>query len=180
MKSGIHPVHVFKFCPQCGSANFITSGERSKHCNDCSFDYYFNASAAAAALIFDSEGRLLMTRRAINPHKGKLDFPGGFAEHNESAEQTVIREIKEELGANVKKLTYFGTFPNQYEFSGMTVFTLDSTFITELESLDNLVAMDDISSIEFIRPENINMEDIPFMSMKNTIKKLLELDPKER
>lgn len=170
-----HPTTIFKFCPQCGSPKLETSGDRSKYCPDCGFTYYFNTSAAAAALIFDAEGRLLMTRRGIQPHKGKLDFPGGFVEHNESAENAITRELKEELGADVKKLNYFGTFANQYEFSGMTVFTLDSTFIVELESLENLKAMDDVASIEFIHPKDINLDDIPFVSMKNTIKALRNL-----
>ena len=117
---------------------------------------------------------LLLQRlgRAIDPHKGRLDFPGGFVEHNESAEEAITRELKEELGATVKKLTYFGTFPNQYEFSGMTVFTLDSTFIVELESMSGLKAMDDVAGIEFIRLQDIKPEDIPFTSMKNTITQL--------
>ncbi len=169
-----HPVSIFKFCPQCGSANFETTGDRSKHCTDCGFTYYFNASAAAAALIFDQKGRLMLTRRGIQPHKGKLDFPGGFVEHNESAESAIVRELKEELGADVTKLTFFGSFPNQYEFSGMIVFTVDSTFIVELDSLDNLKPMDDVASIEFIHPKDINMDDIPFESMKKTIRALLK------
>ena len=172
MNSTTHPTQIFTYCPRCGSPGFITSGPRSKHCQACSFHYFFNASAAASALIFDQEGRLLFTRRAIDPHKGRLDFPGGFVEHNESAEEAITRELKEELGATVKKLTYFGTFPNQYEFSGMTVFTLDSTFIVELESMSGLKAMDDVAGIEFIRLQDIKPEDIPFTSMKNTITQL--------
>ncbi|RKD88326.1 NUDIX domain-containing protein [Mangrovibacterium diazotrophicum] len=174
MNSENHPTEVFKFCPRCGSDKFTTSGPRSKHCPDCSFSYFFNASAAASALIFDDEGRLMLTRRGINPHKGKLDLPGGFVEHDESAEEAIIRELHEELGAEVQDLKFYGTFPNQYEFSGIIVYTLDSTFIIKLKSLDNLHPQDDITGIEFHKLEDIDLNDIPFRSIQNTIKKLRE------
>ncbi|WP_163713717.1 NUDIX hydrolase [Mangrovibacterium lignilyticum] len=172
MDSKIHPVNVFKFCPCCGSSNYITSGPRSKHCEDCSFDYFFNASAAASALIFDEKGRLMLTRRAINPHKGKLDLPGGFVEHDETAEQAIIRELNEELGAEVEEMSFFGTFPNQYEFSGMIVFTLDSTFIIKLKSLENLKPQDDITAVEYHHLHDIDLDELPFLSMRNTIEQL--------
>ena len=174
MKSENHPTEVFKFCPRCGSAKFATSGPRSKHCPDCSFSYFFNASAAASALIFNDEGRLMLTRRGINPHKGKLDLPGGFVEHDESAEEAIIRELQEELGAEVAEIDFYGSFPNQYEFSGMIVHTLDSTFTIKLKSLDNLQPQDDITGIEFYKLEDINLDEIPFLSIQNTIRKLRE------
>jgi len=173
MNRNNNPVEVFNYCPQCGSPAFVATGTRSKQCNSCSFSYFFNASAAASALIFDDEGRLLLTRRAIQPHKGKLDLPGGFIEWNETAEAAIARELKEELGAEIASIKYFGSFPNQYEFSGMIVHTLDSTFIIKLKSIANLIPQDDISGIEFIRPDEIDMEEIPFLSIRETLKQLL-------
>lgn len=175
MISDKHPVNVFKFCPNCGSSNFVQSGPRSKQCKECSFSYFFNASSAASALIFDDHGRLMLTRRAINPHKGKLDLPGGFVEWNESAEEAISRELKEELGAEIREIEYIGSFPNQYEFSGLVVHTLDATFKIKLKSLDNLVPQDDISAIEFYLLDEIDMEEIPFQSIRNTIIKLKEI-----
>ncbi len=175
MNPDTHPVNIFKFCPKCGSSNFIQSGPRSKHCKDCSFSYFFNASAAASALIFDNKGRLMLTRRAINPHKGKLDLPGGFVEWNESAEEAIRRELNEELGAEIQELEYVGSFPNQYEFSGLVVHTLDATFKIKLKSLDNLKPQDDISDIEFYHLNEIDLDEIPFQSIRNTIIKLKEV-----
>ncbi|WP_372774287.1 NUDIX domain-containing protein [Mangrovibacterium sp.] len=164
-----NPVDLLHFCPKCGSANFATTGPRSKHCGNCSFNYFFNTSAAASALVFDEKGRLMLTRRAINPHKGKLDLPGGFVEYYETAEEAITRELHEELGAEVAEINYFGTFPNQYEFSGMIVHTLDSTFVIKLKTFDNLIPQDDISAIEFHDPATIELDEIPFNSIRNTI-----------
>ena len=86
-------------------------------CEDCKFQYYINNSAAVACLIFNSQGEVLLTRRAIDPNKGMLDLPGGFVEPLETAEEAVIREIKEELGLQITKMTYLVSFPNLYPFS---------------------------------------------------------------
>ena len=169
-----HPVNVLKFCPRCGSANFSATGNRSFKCGDCSFSYYANASAAVAVLLFNENGELLFTRRAIEPDFGKLDLPGGFIEPMETAEQAAIREIQEELGIEVHSLRYFCSFPNEYVFSGFSVYTLDLIFLGKTESLHLMKAMDDISSFEFYKPGEVDLDELPSLSMKNVIKELIQ------
>ena len=96
-----HPLIAFEYCPRCGSHNFAINGERSRHCSDCGFTYYANASAATAAIITNSKSEILLATRAFEPAKGKLDLPGGFVDMNETAEEALIRELKEELNINV-------------------------------------------------------------------------------
>ena len=168
------PVEVFNFCPRCGSEDFITNGERSKLCNKCNFEYYFNTSTAVAGLIFNDKGELLFTRRAIEPHFGKLDLPGGFVEPMEIAEDALARELKEELGVDVKSMSYYCSFPNEYPFGGICVFTLDLMFKVELETLQGLKAMDDISGFEFHDLHQVNLEELPALSMKNLVNKLIQ------
>lgn len=172
MYSDIHPTTVFKFCPKCGSANFSTLGDRAKQCKNCSFTYYFNTSAAVAALIFDKKGRVLFARRAIQPHLGMLDLPGGFIEPMETAEEALSRELHEELGVEVSGMTYFCSFPNEYPYSGLSVFTLDLMFKVTVKSLEEMTPMDDISACEFYFPDEVNMDEVPSYSMKKIIEKL--------
>ncbi len=174
MFSDSHPISIFNYCPKCGSSKFNPINEKAKKCEDCSFIYYFNTSAAVAALIFNEEGKLLLTRRAIEPHKGMLDLPGGFVDHSETAEHALIREIKEELGVTAKNLEYFGSFPNEYPYSGLSVFTLDLAYKIEVDSIKNMIAMDDISGFEFYYPEEVSMDELPSYSMKKIIEKLIE------
>ena len=174
MYSYTHPVNVLKFCPRCGSNRFPATGSRSFKCEDCSFNYYVNASAAVAVLLFNEKGELLFTRRAIEPHFGKLDLPGGFIDPMENAEQAAMREIKEELGIEIHSLRYFCSYPNEYVFSGFSVYTLDLTFLAKTESLHQMTAMDDISSFEFITPQNVDLEELPSISMRNILKEIIE------
>ncbi len=173
MPSPTHPVHVLKFCPRCGSPRFPATGSRSFTCADCSFNYWANSSAAVAVLLFNDRGELLLTRRAVEPHKGKLDLPGGFIDPMETAEQAAIREIQEELGINIHSLKYFCSFPNEYIFSGISVFTLDMAFLAQTEQLGEMTAMDDIASFEFIKPAEIDWNELPSVSMKNIVKELI-------
>ena len=173
MYSNTHPINVLKFCPRCGSAHFQATGNRSFKCGDCSFDYYVNSSAAVAVLLFNEKGELLLTRRAIEPHLGKLDLPGGFIDPLESAEQAAVREIQEELGIPIHSLKYFGSFPNEYVFSGYCVFTLDIAFLAKTESFHKMKAMDDVASFEFHKLQEINPDEMPSISMFNIIKELI-------
>ncbi len=169
-----HPVKIFRFCPRCGSSAFKATGERSLACPDCDLQYYINSAAAVACLIFNEQGLLLLTRRAVEPDIGKLDLPGGFIDPLETAEEAVRRELREELGLEVKTLRYLTSRANEYLFSGITVFTTDLAFRVEACSLENLTANDDISSFEWVVPSEVDPEEIPASSIRYFVKELAE------
>jgi len=125
-----------------------------------------------AALIFNQEGKLLVTRRAIEPDSGKIDLPGGFVDPGETAEEALKRELYEELGVTVKSLQYITSGSNEYLFSGMTVFTTDLAFRVEVNSLNDLEAADDISGFEWIDPVTVDPEEIPAPSIRYFIKEV--------
>lgn len=167
-----HPIQVFRYCPRCGSPNFRVTGERSFTCDNCSLQYYINSAAAVACLIFNGEGKLMLTRRGVEPDLGKYDLPGGFVDPLESAEEAVVRELREELGAEVTGMHYLTSRANEYIFSGLTVFTMDLAFRVELASTQNLTANDDIISIEWVDPERVDPEEIPARSIRYFVKEV--------
>lgn len=53
----------------------------------------------AAAVIWDADGRMLLTQRPAGKiYAGRWEFPGGKLEQGETPEMAVVRELREELG----------------------------------------------------------------------------------
>ncbi len=170
-----HPLNVLKFCPRCGSAGFEAAGERSLKCRDCGFHFFVNASASVAALVANENDKLLLTTRGVEPGYGDLDLPGGFADPGETAENAVKRELREELGMKVKQLEYVGSAPNEYVFSGFSVFTLDLAFRVIPESVEGLKAMDDIIDFQFYAEEEIDYSRLPAPSINYFVKQFFAI-----
>lgn len=118
-------INDFNFCPECGSKNIQNVNMRKWKCDDCGFTLYNNVAAAVGLVIQKSEGKVLFERRAKDPRKGFLAFPGGFVDPNESAEEACIRECREELGVEPVSLKYIATFPNTYEYKKVLYKTCD-------------------------------------------------------
>jgi 8-oxo-dGTP diphosphatase len=58
----------------------------------------------AACALIDADGRVLLAQRpAGRPMAGLWEFPGGKVEAGERPEETLIRELKEELGISVEE-----------------------------------------------------------------------------
>lgn len=176
MSENTLPLTVLKYCPKCGSSGFLPAGERSLKCNNCGFHFFINASAAVAALVTNNEGKLMLVTRGIEPDYGKLDLPGGFIDPGETAENAVKRELFEELGLRVKSMEYLFSAPNEYVFSGYSVFTLDMAFKVIPESLENLKPMDDILAYGFYAEGEFDYNDIPAPSIKGFVKKYFKYE----
>lgn len=159
----------FNYCPMCGTSSFWAAGNNSYLCEGCQFRYFINNSAAVACLIVNEEGDLLLTRRAVEPNQGMLDLPGGFVEPQETIENAIVREIKEELNLDVCQMKYLISYPNLYPYSGLLIPTADLAFVCQVESFTSIKAGDDVSDVEFIKPESIDPELLCSNSMKKII-----------
>lgn len=170
-----HPLHLFGFCPRCGSNKFNINNFKSKKCDDCGFILYFNPQAATVALIQNKRGELLVARRAKEPAKGTLDLPGGFADSFETAEEGVRREVLEETGLNVIYTEYLFSLPNKYLYSGFEEHTLDLFFLCKTEDTATPTANDDVSELNWIAPEKLSPEEFGLQSIKEGIRRFKEI-----
>jgi ADP-ribose pyrophosphatase YjhB (NUDIX family) len=65
---------------------------------------------AVEAIIINSKNDLLVLKRNNPPAKGEWWFPGGRIRRGETFFQTLIREVREETGLEVKMLGFIGVY----------------------------------------------------------------------
>ncbi|MDR2951507.1 MAG: NUDIX domain-containing protein [Prevotella sp.] len=172
----MHPLAQFKFCPKCGSERFVENNFKSKKCENCGFVYYFNSSSSTIALIINEDKELLVATRAHEPSKGTLDLPGGFVDLDETGEEAVIREVKEETHLDVLDVRYLFSIPNRYVYSGFEVHTLDLVYLCKVENTQNLQAEDDVAKLQFIKINELNPDLFGLLSVKEVIKEVKEMN----
>jgi len=70
----------------------------------------------AVAVIINSEDEILISRRSAEQHQGnKWEFPGGKVEADETSQEALGREIKEELGIDVQASTHLTDITHEYQ-----------------------------------------------------------------
>ena len=99
-------------------------------------------------MIYDNEGNVVVQDK-IGKSWGGLTFPGGHVEKGESFVDSVIREVKEETGLDIKNITYFGNEPWPYP-SGLMV-----GFIADYAGGEISLQDEELSSGAFYTRENL-------------------------
>lgn len=121
------------FCPRCGHAMGPGDTERSMVCPDCGLTEYPKICPAVIVAVTDGD-RLVLTRYANRPYRGGA-LIAGFVEVGETLEDTVRREVMEEVGLHVKNIRYYKSQP--WSFTD----TLLSGFYCDLDG-DDAIRLD--------------------------------------
>lgn len=98
-----------RFCGRCGTPTEPDHVERMLRCPRCGNTIYPKISPGIIVGIIDGD-RLLLTRYAGGGYRAWA-LVAGFTEIGEPLEDTVRREVAEEVGLSVKNITYFGNQP---------------------------------------------------------------------
>jgi ADP-ribose pyrophosphatase YjhB (NUDIX family) len=99
-----------RFCSACGGRIGI---QAPAACPACGAEHWLKASRAGAALIVHDR-RLLLTRRAHEPWRGRWCAPSGFCEGPEHPAATAERETLEEVGLRIRVTGYLGHWVDEY------------------------------------------------------------------
>jgi len=118
---GWHTMH--RFCGRCGAGTEPVPGEMAKRCPRCGMVHYPRLSPAIIVRITSGD-RILLARSPGFP-PGMYSVLAGFVEPGESIEETIRREVMEEVGLEVENVRYFGSQPWPFPNSLMIGFTAD-------------------------------------------------------
>ncbi|MDO5850944.1 MAG: NAD(+) diphosphatase [Methanobacteriaceae archaeon] len=103
-----------QYCGACKTKTVLDEEELMLKCPKCGITNYTQIAPAIITAI-KKDDKLLMARHTYFT-KIRYALIAGFLEAGESVEEAVKREIKEEVGINVKNIKYFGSqswpFPN--------------------------------------------------------------------
>jgi len=110
-----------RFCGRCRTPLRTKSTERAKECPQCGL-LHFPRLAPAIIVLVERDSKLLLARsRHFMP--GMFSVLAGFVEPGESLEEAVVREVREEVGIEIKDIKYFGSQPWPFPHSLMIGFT---------------------------------------------------------
>ncbi len=157
---------------------FICRGELEikdfnySQCKSCGYRNYINPAPTTGAILTNNSGEILLVERAVEPGKGLLDTPGGFIDIGENAEDGLDRELKEELGIEIKDLKYFGSFPGTYIFDGIEIVVLGFIYIGKITD-QKIIPSSDVSGYKFFKPQEIPYEKLAFEELKTVLKKYI-------
>ena len=139
-------------------------------CSGCEFTYFFSPCIAVAGIVTDQQGRVLFLRRQRDPGKGKLGLPGGFVDAGESAEDALGREVLEEMNLQVRCMDFLGSFPNDYEYKGVTVPVTDVFFTCGVETFETIVPeRSEVASWHFCHPTEATLNEMAFGSNRKAV-----------
>jgi len=109
----------------------------------------------------DEGGRVMLSRRGIDPFKGMWDFPGGFLDEEEHPRDCVRRELREEAGVEIDPLRLLGVWMDRYGGDGSAAVTLN--FYWTARIVDGTPEPhDDVAELKWFAPTDISDGDLAF------------------
>ena len=161
-------VDRWRFCPRC-AAELGHSFERVE-CPACGFITHSNSEPTACALVVDADGRLLLVRRAHDPHGGTWDLPGGFLEEAEHPLDALRRELREETGLDVEPVEFVGIRLDRYG-DGHDAPTTLNLYWTARVTGGEPEAGDDAAELRWFAPDDLPPDDqIGFAGVREVLR----------
>jgi ADP-ribose pyrophosphatase YjhB (NUDIX family) len=153
------------FCPLCGASlarEPVPPDHREQAvCSRCRFIFYLNPKVVAGTIPED-DGRILLTRRSIDPGRGLWTYPGGFVDFGEAVSDAAVRETFEETGLTVELTGLL----NVYSFAGSPVIIVYRARVVS----GCLTVCDENDQLEWTAPEDIPWDRLAFPSTREALR----------
>ena len=157
--------HTIRFCPLCGGplrrAPVPPDQREQAVCPACEFVFYLNPKVVAGT-IPEQDGRVLLTRRSINPGRGLWTFPGGFVDFGESVTDAAVRETLEETGLQVDLTGLL----NVYSYPGAPVIIVYTARVLG----GTLTSCAENDRLEWVTPAEIPWDTLAFPSTREALR----------
>jgi NAD+ diphosphatase len=111
-----------RFCGRCGQPTVNAPADRAKLCPQCGLLSFPRLSPAVIMLIQRGDDEFLLARNR-GFADGFYSVLAGFVEPGESLEEAVAREVREEVGVEIRDIRYFGSQPWPFPHQLMIGFT---------------------------------------------------------
>ena len=139
----------FTYCPQCGTK--LTGKEIGDegiipYCCNCNIPLWDMFTTSIIAAVVNEYGEVALLRQNY-VSKTKYVCVAGIMKIGESAEETVIREVKEETGQDVESLEFICSYP--YEKKEMLMLGYKATVRKK-----DFMLSGEVDSAEWVKCEN--------------------------
>lgn len=142
-----------KFCGRCGTKMKATGDERAMKCPECGKVYYPQICPSVIVGVIDGD-KLMMTKYSAKHSKyRRYALIAGYSEVGESLEDTVRREVMEEVGLQVKNIRYYSSQPWSFSDTLLMGFFCDVDGSTEVTMDEN-----ELSVAEWLERDEIPEE----------------------
>ncbi|MBC5690191.1 NAD(+) diphosphatase [Mediterraneibacter sp. NSJ-55] len=146
-----------RYCGRCGHLMKMDKKERMVYCEECR-NMEFPKICPAVIIGVTDKNRILLSKYADRAFK-KYALLAGYTEIGETVEETVKREVMEEVGLKVKNIRYYKSQP--WSFTD----TLLMGFYCDLDGEDTII----LDKEELALAEWFEREDIPVKSSRDSL-----------
>lgn len=158
---------VTKFCGKCGALNEDHKTERARVCPKCGNVIYPRINPAVIIGVTDKEtNKMILTKyRTGFAHNALV---AGFTEIGETLEETVKREVMEEVGLEVTNVRYYKSQP-----WGIVSDILAGFFCDVAGKKDITMDRSELKYAEWVSPEDVQLQPLEY-SLTNEMMKLFK------
>lgn len=118
-----------------------------------------------SAAIIIKDNKIFITQRGYGDQKDKWEFPGGKIEKGETPEDCIIREIKEELDADIRIIKKL----NVIEYNYPSFHLVMHNFIVQMKNphillreheASRYVDLNEVDTIDFLEADKLVLKDL--------------------